>query len=325
MAGLIKTEIDKENPLSSVSTYEAERIEVDPSKDTVAGQVDSIIDKDSPLMQSAATKGTQFAAKRGLLNSSMAAQSSQQAVLDTALPMAQQDAATYFAAKGRNQDAGNRALEFGAGAANQAESQHLAGQIETDLIAQRGQIEKELQSADAATRERLLAQQGEIDMQLQELRGEQTTKLAELNHQFNVELQKLSGDQQIQLQKLQGKQAKQIARIEAENKALLQANASAAQIFSTTQLAIGEILANPDIPIDQKQTLVNNHLQLLENGMAVVGGVANIDLTGLLEFPEPTAPGTPTGGGGRTPTIKTGGGTFTPGGFDDGRGTFTWG
>jgi len=53
-----------------------------------------ILNKGGALMQQAATTGNQQAASRGLLNSSMGVQAAQAAVLDKALPMATNDAAT---------------------------------------------------------------------------------------------------------------------------------------------------------------------------------------------------------------------------------------
>ncbi|GAA0586759.1 hypothetical protein ACFQH5_20190 [Halomonas salifodinae] len=59
---------------------------------TASGQMDEILERDSPLMQRAATQGKQYANRRGLLNSSMGAQASQSAMIDAATPIAQQDA-----------------------------------------------------------------------------------------------------------------------------------------------------------------------------------------------------------------------------------------
>ena len=51
-----------------------------------------LMGQDSPLMQRADAQGRQFAASRGLLNSSMAGQASQAAMLDQIVPLASQDA-----------------------------------------------------------------------------------------------------------------------------------------------------------------------------------------------------------------------------------------
>ncbi|MCP3683291.1 MAG: hypothetical protein GY861_11435, partial [bacterium] len=62
---------------------------------TVAGQMESLMDKNSPYLQQAAKAGERTAQARGLLSSSMAAGAAQGAAMDRALPIAQQDAQTY--------------------------------------------------------------------------------------------------------------------------------------------------------------------------------------------------------------------------------------
>lgn len=62
-------------------------------KDTVQGQLGSMLDSDSPLMKQAATMGKQQANQRGLLNSSMGVGAAQNAMIRNAMPIAQQDAA----------------------------------------------------------------------------------------------------------------------------------------------------------------------------------------------------------------------------------------
>ena len=63
--------------------------------ETVSGQMNKILASNSPLLQRAKTRAAQAANKRGLLNSSMGVQAGEEAVLSTAMPMAQQDASTY--------------------------------------------------------------------------------------------------------------------------------------------------------------------------------------------------------------------------------------
>lgn len=61
----------------------------------VEGRIGGIISKNSPLMQIAATRAAQGANARGLRNSSMAVQAGQQAVMESALPIASTDAQLY--------------------------------------------------------------------------------------------------------------------------------------------------------------------------------------------------------------------------------------
>lgn len=91
--------------------------------DTVQGQLNSMLDSDSPLMKRAETQGKQFANQRGLLNSSMAAGASQGAMIDRATPIAQQDA-------GYNQDLGKL------GATSTANAWGVMSNNITDIVAQ---------------------------------------------------------------------------------------------------------------------------------------------------------------------------------------------
>lgn len=293
--GIIQSALNKD---IKVSGYTPERVEVDPNKDLVQGRVKGIIDENSPLMRQAETRALQTMNQRGIINSSMAVGAGQSALYDAALPIASQDAQTSFTAKRANQDAGNTALQFNAGSQNQFASQQLTGKqnleqigAQTDaasrLQAEKAQIDKDLMTADAATKERLMNRQAEIDTQMQQLRGTQSKELAELENQNRLDL----------------------TQIENQNRTLLQTSQMAGQLYSTTQEAISQILANPDIPVEQKTALVNRQKELLSAGLGVVGGIGNLDLGGLLNFgTSPGAPGTPNTPG--SETVSIGGKTY---------------
>lgn len=97
----------------------------DPNTMSVENLVNQITAKGSRSMERANTMGQMAANRRGLLNSSLAGQSAQNAVIDAALPMAQADAAARvgFAMQGQGFD------------------------YNTALTAQRGNIEKDMQQA----------------------------------------------------------------------------------------------------------------------------------------------------------------------------------
>lgn len=65
-------------------------------------QLNTITSQGSPLMQRAAALGRQQAASRGLLNSSIAGQAMQNAVIENASPLAQANAQAYQSAAGQN-------------------------------------------------------------------------------------------------------------------------------------------------------------------------------------------------------------------------------
>ncbi len=120
------------------------------SNELVENRLTGLLAKDNPYMQRAETKGLQFANNRGLLNSSVAAQASQAAAIDAALPIAQQDAGTYTQTGLANMNAANRAAD-------------TAAQMETQVSATNARAENAL--LDTGYR-------GEIDAQNTSILGE---------------------------------------------------------------------------------------------------------------------------------------------------------
>lgn len=92
--------------------------QLDTAKQTTSGQLDSILQKDNPLMQTARTQATQQANDRGLINSTMAAQAGEQAVIQTALPIAQADAGVNATNAQWNADQSNKNSMFNASESN---------------------------------------------------------------------------------------------------------------------------------------------------------------------------------------------------------------
>lgn len=75
----------------------------------VQGRIGSITSAGSPLMTAARTRAKQAGARAGLLNSSLAGQAGEKAVLDTAMPIATADAQLYQSQALANQQAMNNA------------------------------------------------------------------------------------------------------------------------------------------------------------------------------------------------------------------------
>lgn len=65
-------------------------------RSTVEGRMNSLMSRDSAYRQQAETQAKQASNARGLMNSSMAVTAGQSAALQAMLPIAQQDASTYF-------------------------------------------------------------------------------------------------------------------------------------------------------------------------------------------------------------------------------------
>jgi hypothetical protein len=100
---------------NTAAQFAPEQREVDAAKETTSGQLQTILQKDSPLMQLARTQATQGMAQRGLINSSMNQGAGVAAMLEKATPIAASDAATYSNRAMTNQAAVNTGGMFNAG------------------------------------------------------------------------------------------------------------------------------------------------------------------------------------------------------------------
>ena len=308
MAGLVSEELPKlEDPrkLQGIS-YTPEKIQFDPTTDTVEGRIDRLIQKNSGLMQSVSTRSNEDAQRRGLLNSSIALGEGQKALYAAAMPIAQTDAGLSLNTKFADAGAINTARSLGATGAQQIQNigaqgdqsiraigasgaenlrsieatgnqnvRSIAaqgdqafrsitqqGEINSRLQAERGQIEVQLQSADASMRQSLLTRQGEIDRELQTLRGQQALDIAAL-----------TGSQQLQ-----------IATLDNKYRMMLQTSSNAAQLYANSTGAIGAIMAEPALKAASKQSLIDQQLKLLNNGLALIGSMGNVKLDEILDI-----------------------------------------
>lgn len=95
------------------------------------------------------------------------------------------------------------------------------------------------------------------------------------NNQYNLD---------VAMQQLKGQQAKDLAQLDANYKVAMQSSDSAARLFTQSSSDIAKILADPNIPAENKQSQVDHQIQLLRSGLAIVGGIGNMRLEDLLVF-----------------------------------------
>ena len=133
---------------------------------TVAGQIKNIIAEDGPLAQMNKANAEQDMNRRGLINSSMAVGAGQKALYESALPIAQQDAATMANAGQFNANSTN-ALQSQSNTIRQQTAtsnfQVAADQAKMDLD---NQFKASMVNADAQTKAFLTQAEGEIKTKL---------------------------------------------------------------------------------------------------------------------------------------------------------------
>jgi hypothetical protein len=156
---------------------------------TVQSQLRTILEEGSPLMDLAESRSKAQAQSMGLLSSSMAVGAGQQALYDSAMPIATQDASTY--------------AQFGL--AQQAAEYQLGqtgyeGDITSALKTQEGLIQSGLQEQQGGIQGQLQAEQGGIQSKLQSEMGDINSRLQAEQGRINSLLQAEQGAIQMRLQ-----------------------------------------------------------------------------------------------------------------------------
>lgn len=83
-------------PVPPAAPYEAPDIYTPAPEATVEGRMKGLLEGESPYMQAARGRGMLTAQQRGLLNTSMAAEAAEKAAIESAFPIASQDAASFL-------------------------------------------------------------------------------------------------------------------------------------------------------------------------------------------------------------------------------------
>jgi len=274
-----------------VASYTPALSSVAKSNETAAGQVESLLAKDNPLLQRARTIALQNMNQRGLVNSSMAQGAGVAAMVDRITPIAQQDAQTYSQRALANMEATNEAGMFNVGESNRfslqgAQQNFASAQAELDRAQQTNitnlqiQANKDLQIAQQnfqsaeAVLDRAFqnAQQDKSIRAQQDLQAAQqafATAQAELDRaqQTNILNTQIAANKDLQRAQEQF-QATQ-ARLDKENQqavirlqdSINDANVSAgfaANVALNASNAINQILADPNIkPEDRPGAIAN--------------------------------------------------------------------
>lgn len=289
----------------------------------VAGRVGSITSQASPLMETARTRAKQRAASSGLMNSSIAAQAGEQAVIETATPIATADANLFQQQNLTNQQASNAAATQNANNALTAGVQGSQLDVSQDqskrsLMEQARQFDTSTAQRDSQFGVTSAQQQQQIDNQ----RNQASAQLGENARQFdrsradNVAMfdrelgEKarqfgLTQDQQMSLARMDVDTKLKLAEIEAGYKQEIQGSANISNAWGTTMQGIAAIQGNPNLDEATKATLINNNLasfQAFSNFWKKATG-GTTDVSDLLNFsvaaaPESTgrAPGQPAPG-----------------------------
>ena len=262
---------------------------------TVAGQIQSLTDPNSPLIAQAKARAAQASNARGLLNSSMAATAGESAAYDAAMPIAQADAAQASKVAGYNVDTANQFKVKDADTATQVGLANMGAQNQTSQF-------NVGQTNQALTQER---QQG---FDLAKMTAQQQNDIQQLALKQGYNLETITATQAADLQKLavqieaQDRQAeakfgydkalveiqkasnREIAGIEAQYKNLTQASASASSIMNNLATNVSLIMENKSLDAAAKQKAIDIYNANATKALQLIGAVSgDLDLATYLD------------------------------------------
>ena len=269
---------------------------VDPTTETVQGQLSGIIAANSPLMQQAQAQAKQAMNDRGLGDSSLAVGAAQGALYSAAEPIAASDANTYSTTASQNMGAENTAAlqnaaqantvnannaqfsnaagSFTAAAANAAalaNAQSATNVAETNAsnVNAAGQFTAGAKNQAALIGSQLESQQkiaAAGNLSQQTIAGISTAsqqKIADANNASSQIIANLNSQTQLQVQ-----------QATAASQKILQTDASAAQLHAQTMQTVASIEQNVNLSSDQKAAAVQDQLTTLNNALGVLGVAA---------------------------------------------------
>lgn len=164
---------------------------------TVEGRLSGLLSQNNPYIERGRTRGKEFANRRGMLNTSMAAGAVEGAAIDRALPIAQQDASTFAQQHFRNQGYSNEAAKhladasiarenLSAGFEQDTSQFNAARSFEADRINAAAQNQANTQMAAEANKNNFAVLSADIQGQLKGIDNEAATRLETLTREYSL-------------------------------------------------------------------------------------------------------------------------------------------
>ncbi len=276
--------------------YKPNEFSVTPQS-TVAGQLDSIIKKDSPLLQQARQRARLTADQamndRGLLSSSAAVgaatEAADNALYERAIPIAQQDAQTFGTASTNTTNAQNAALYSKMQADNAA---FLRGaELTTNVNLANADAQTKADAATAGTANQFKQTDMETNRSLQLADKEYQRAMATATLDANTRLQLASMDNttRLELANVDRNTRVELSAIENNYRQLLQLNQDAATMYNQVSTNISNISAS-NLSAAAKNAAIETQLNLLRQGLNAKQAVTGTPATGGTTPAGPTAP-----------------------------------
>lgn len=275
------------------------------SESLVQNQLTGLLDPNSALMKRAVSQSQELAASRGLQSSSIAAGAGTGAMIDRALPIAQQDAQTY----------GN-AQQLGWQQGFQADQNNLARQHDAAMTQEQQRFQAAMQDLQYKQQMGVLDYQGQQQLQ-------QMERSAQLNQQRDVLLQRFNDMnmdksflQNLQLTQMQYQQQDSMFEKQVSAQAAMDYRNAVSTGYNYYLEQVAAVYGNPNMTPEQQAAGVAKLGQLFEQ--------QRLQLQAIYGFAAPAQPGSNADTGGNMGVVNpvnpgngdgvqyTGGGSFIP-------------
>lgn len=188
------------------------------SNETVAGQMKELLSSGSAYLEQGRQKGLEFAAQRGMQNSTLAAQAGEQARVAAALPIAQQDASTFNQRSTLNQNTQNEFRAKEVDHVNRLMETAQQGDINSRLQMEQFGFNSELSAQENLQRLEELAFQGDINARQSYINYAYQTLLSDQQQGFAIELEDTRFQNQQQLVQQEFQNALGLTAADAANR-----------------------------------------------------------------------------------------------------------
>jgi hypothetical protein len=254
------------------------------SESLVQNQLTGLLDPNSALMKRAVSQSQELAASRGLQSSSIAAGAGAGAMIDRALPIAQQDAQTYGSAQ-----------QLGWQQGFQADQNNLARQHDAAMTQEQQRFQAAMQDLQYKQQMGVLDYQGQQQLQ-------QMERSAQLNQQRDVLLQRFNDMnmdksflQNLQLTQMQYQQQDSMFEKQVSAQAAMDYRNAVSTGYNYYLEQVAAVYGNSNMTPEQQEAGVAKLGQLFEQ--------QRLQLQAIYGFAAPAQPALPGTGGNPTNPI----------------------
>lgn len=244
-------------------------------EETVESRLTNLLKKDNPYLLSARASAERKAASRGLLNSSIAAGAGESAAIQSALPIAQQDAQFY---QQKNQMGQQAAIDS-----------YLAYQkagLDVDFLGRQGDQQARLYNVQGNITKKLAEQQHQYSIYSKQIDAKINKESAEKQHQYETSLKEMGLSHEVYMQKmktewdkidLEARMFVERERLTAENQARFDDTVN--KINEQYQKDVLEVMMNPHFKtVDDRNKAIAQITYLTEQRMKMAAQIAKVEL-----------------------------------------------